>query len=99
MIRAVRVLQRALRDLEEIRSYVERDRPEAAGQLVGRLLDRMESLGRHPNAGVRPRDDRLRKLDYLFLVEDSYLVFYKVDRRVVRIYRVLHGKRRYETVL
>jgi len=99
VIRTVRILRRAVRDLEEIRGYVERDRPAAARQLVERLLDRMESLARHPNPGTRPRDDRLRKLGYLFLVEDSYLVFYKVDRRIVRVYRVLHGRRRYEAVV
>jgi plasmid stabilization system protein ParE len=85
--------------LEEIQRYVERDRPEAARLLMTRLLDAVESLSETPERGARPTDQRLRGLGYRFLVVSGHLVFYKVTPRTVRIYRVIHGHRRYEAVL
>jgi plasmid stabilization system protein ParE len=99
VIRDVRILRRAFGDLEAIQRYVERDRPEAARLLIVRLLDAAESLSENPDRGARPKDGRLRGLAYRFLVVSGYLLFYKVTPRTVRIYRVIHGQRRYEAVL
>jgi len=35
-------------------------------------------LGDLPERGARPRELRLRRLGYRFLVEGRYLVFYKI---------------------
>ena len=99
MIKKVRLLRRALSDLEEIRRYVERDRPEAARRLVFRLLDAAESLGDHSERGTRPRDERLRALGYRFVVVNPYVLFFKIGQNNVRVYRVLHGHRRYRAML
>lgn len=99
MSRSVRILRRAQHDLVEIQRYVERDRPAAAGRLVGRLLNAVESLGRMPERRAVPRDERLASREYRVLVEGDHLVFYKVLRNQVRIYRVLHGRRRYGHLL
>ena len=96
MKRSVRILRRAQHDLREIQHYVERDRPEAAGRLVERLLAGIESLERFPRKGVVPRDARLAGLGYRVLLERDYLVFYKVTPAQVRVYRVLHGGRRHQ---
>ncbi len=95
----VRVLRRAVRDLEEIRRYVERDRPLVAQSLVESLLTAIGSLARHPSRGARPRDPRLRGLGYRYLIVEPYLMVYQAGRKVVRIYRVLHGNRRYQELL
>lgn len=99
MIRTVRILRRAVQDLEEARRYVERDRPAVARALLIRLVAAAESLAEHPERGALPRDERLRSLGYRFLVAEPYLLFYKVGRSVVRVYRVLHGQRRYQSIL
>jgi plasmid stabilization system protein ParE len=99
VILTVRILRRAIGDLEEIRRYIERDRPDAARRLLARLLVVAESLAVNPERGAQPRDERLRELGYRFVPVRPYLLFYKVGRRVVRVYRVLHGQRRYEDVL
>ncbi len=91
----VRILRKAQDDLEEIQRYVARDRPAAADRLVDRLLDRIESLEDFPEAGVVPRDERLVVLRFRVLVEGEYLVFYRLVRTQVRVYRVVHGRRRY----
>ena len=95
MRRSVRILRRAQRDLVEIQRYVKRDRPVAAVRLMDRLLDAIESLERLPDRGGVPRDERIASLGYRVLVERDYLVFYKVLPSQVRIYRVLHGRRKY----
>ena len=99
MKHSVRVLRRAQNDLIEIHRYVERDKPAAADRLVTRLLDAIESLERFPDRGLAPRDERLRRLGLRVLVEGDYLVFYKVLRTQIRVYRVIHGKRKYRHLL
>jgi plasmid stabilization system protein ParE len=95
MKRSVRVLRRAQNDLIEIHSYVSRDRPNAADSLISKLFDALESLEQLADRGMVPRDERLRSLGYRVLIEGEYLVFYKVRRTQVRIYRIVHGRRRY----
>jgi plasmid stabilization system protein ParE len=97
--RAVRVLRKAQRDLQEIRDYVLREAPARVDAFTEGLLDAMESLGESAERGPRPRDDRLRRQGFRFLVHGGYLIFYKVLRRQVRVYRVLHGKRAYRGLL
>ncbi len=95
MKRSVRLLRRAQNDLIEIHDYVHRDRPNAADRRIAKLLDTIESLEQLADRGVVPRDERLRSLGYRVLIEGEYLVFYKTLRTQVRIYRVVHGRRRY----
>jgi addiction module RelE/StbE family toxin len=97
--RQVRILRRAERDLEEILHYLQRERPRSARSVVEGLLSGSESLSTHPERGARPRDGRLSRLGYRFLTRGPYLIFYKVLSRQVRVYRVLHGKRRYQALL
>jgi toxin ParE1/3/4 len=95
----VRLLRRAVQDLDDIRRYVERDRPEAARRLLERLLDATESLGENAGRGARPKDDRLRGLGYRFVVVTPYLLLFKIRGTTVQVHRVLHGHRRYRALL
>lgn len=97
--RSVRILRRAQDDLAEVHRYIRRDRPDAADRLTDKLLDAIESLEITPERGMMPRDQCLRDLGYRVLVQGEYLIFYKVLPRQVRVYRVLHGKRRYAHLL
>ncbi len=98
-MKTVRILRRAQTDLEEIKRYIERDSPRRAEKFVSKLLDRIESLSTLPNAGILPRDEVLRARGFLVLIEGQYLIFYKVLSKQVRVYRVLHGRRRYQHLL
>ncbi|MFQ5665311.1 MAG: type II toxin-antitoxin system RelE/ParE family toxin [Candidatus Binatia bacterium] len=99
MTRSIRVLRRAQADLLEIRAYIARDRPAAADSIVADILDLLGTLRRFPDRGAVPRDARLRRMGYRYLVHGEYLIFYKVLRSHVRIYRVVHGRRQYKAVL
>ena len=98
-MKTVRILRRAQTDLEEIKRYIERDSPRRAEKFVSKLLARIESLSTLPNAGILPRDEVLRARGFLVLIEGQYLIFYKVLSKQVRVYRVLHGRRRYQHLL
>ncbi|MFN7975533.1 MAG: type II toxin-antitoxin system RelE/ParE family toxin [Acidobacteriota bacterium] len=99
MSERVRILRRARRDLLEIQQYIARDAPEVADRVVDQLVDSIESLSALPLRGAIPRDARLRSLGFRFLLLGSHLVFSRVVRSEVRVYRVLHGKRAYAGIL
>lgn len=96
---AVRILRRPQTALEEIQRYIERDSPRRAEKIISKLLDRIESLSAAPNVGILPRDQTLRARGYLALIVGRYVIFYKVRSKQVRLYRVLHRKRRYQHLL
>ncbi len=95
----VRVLRRAEADLREICNYIACDNPSAAGRQFEKFLDAIAALATSAERGARPRDDRLRRLEYRYLMVEPYLVLYKVTTRTMVVYRVLHGHRAYAGVL
>ena len=99
MKRPVRVLRRAQVDLLEIQAYVLRDNPAAAVRLIDDLVGELQRLGAFPSRGASPKDERLRKVEYRYLIHGEYLVFYKVFATHVRVYRVVHGRRTYKHLL
>ncbi len=78
---------------------MQRDRPGAADRFTDKLLDSIEAFKANPQRGARPRDERLRQLGHRVLVHGEYVVFYKVLPKQVRVYRVLHGRRRYSDLV
>ena len=99
MTRPVRVLRRAQTDLLEIQAYIARENPGAAETLVNAILDLLHSLGDLPERGAVPRDAHLRRAGYRYVQHGEYLIFYKVLRSQVRVYRILHGRRLYKDLL
>lgn len=99
MTRRVRVLRRAQRDLQEIYDLIVREAPRRADPFIDGLLDAVDSLATMSERGATPRDEVLRQQGYRFLVHGPYLVFYKVLKRQVRVYRVLRGSRAYRSLL
>jgi plasmid stabilization system protein ParE len=99
MTRSVRVLGKATADLVEIKRYLDRDSPKAAGRVIDGLLAAIESLGDLPESGPVPRDERLKRLGYRVLKRDRHLVFYRIVGKQVRVCRVLHQRRAWERLL
>ena len=99
MTRQVRILRRAQIDLLEIQDYIARDNPAAAEGLIEAVLDLVASLGEFPDRGQVPKDTILKASRYRYLRHGEYLVFYKVLRSQVRVYRIVHGRRKYEDIL
>jgi plasmid stabilization system protein ParE len=99
MTRNVRILRRAQRDLQQIYDLVARELPVRAESFIDGLFDLIESLETLSERGARPRDPALARQGYRFVVYRQYLVFYKVFKRQVRVYRVLRGTRAYRSLL
>jgi toxin ParE1/3/4 len=99
MKKTVRILRRAQSDLIEIRNYIERDAPRAAERFVDKLIKKIEGLEKFPEMGIVPRDEHLQARGYRVLIEGEYLIFYKIMNRQVRVYRILHGRRKYRHLL
>lgn len=87
----LRFLPEAIADLVAVRDHVATYRPDSAGPLVDRLIDRVRLLAEHPEAGERlPRlGPGIRRL-----TEAPYLILYRIEAEEVRIVRILHGARR-----
>lgn len=83
----------------EIQRYMTLDSPNAASRSVEEILEGIEQLADFPESGPVPRDQRLQRLGYRYLARGRYLIFYKVLRSQVRIYRILHQRRAYEAIL
>lgn len=95
----IRYLPPAERDLEDLFDYIRRDSPSRAAKFLSRIDRTVSRLARFPLSGAVPRDPYLKRKGYRILVVENYLVFYRQEREGVFIYRILHGKRRYEFVL
>lgn len=84
----------AIDDLEELIGFISANNPVAARALAFRIVDRIESLARHPLLGsvflTRPRWP-IRKLLVV-----PFQVFYTIHRpdREVKILRIWHSARR-----
>jgi addiction module RelE/StbE family toxin len=99
MKKKVRILRRAQNDFIEIRNYIQRDAPRAEERFVDKLVNKIEKLENWPEMGFVPKDEYLQARNYRVLTEGEYLIFYKVLSHQVRIYRVLHGRRKYRHLL
>lgn len=86
----------AERDLLEIWEYIARDGPQAADRMWQRFQDRFKQLLKFPTMGESRERFRpgLRSI-----VEGAYVIFYEPRPDELLIYRVLHGARRWESLL
>ena len=83
----------ALRDLEEIATYLTREASaEVSERIEAKLFDAFADLTRLQVLGHRRLD--VRRKDLLFYVVDPYLIaFRREEHGNVMVVRVLHGRR------
>jgi len=81
---------RALHRLQEIRTYVAKDK-QAASRLAMRIVAVVETLAEHPyigRAGIAP------EIRELVIAGTPYVVLYRVEGRRVVISTIWHGAQR-----
>ena len=102
MIRKIRILPAADRDIDEQIAYISRENLDAAGRYVEAVSAILEHIVRMPGMGAT-RDYRNPRLAGLRMIPvpgfDNFLVFYLVTPGTVDIVRVLHGARDIRKVL
>ena len=74
--------------LREIRSYVARDKPEAAERLAIRIVAVVEALRNHPYLGRAGAEPGIREL---VIGGTPYIVLYRVQSRRVTVSTIWHG--------
>ena len=89
----VRLLPVAERDLIEIDAWLTLERPTTARRVMTGLLDAVEQLEALPSSGPVARDPWLASRGFRVLIRGRYVIFYKLHRSTVVIYRVLHQSR------
>ena len=95
----IRYLSTAENDLDDILTYILKDKPSAAASLLENFDSSISQLAFNPELGVVPKAERLKKLGYRILVVGKYLVFYVVKGKTVQIRRVIHGARQYSFLI
>jgi toxin ParE1/3/4 len=95
----VSLLPQAEEDLLEIIEYIALDNSSAAEKMLARFEKALDLLSDNPSVGRLVRDERLKLLQYRFLVVDRYVVFYLFRDKKVLVCRILHGARDLLTIL
>jgi addiction module RelE/StbE family toxin len=91
MVYEVKLLRRAAKDIEEICQYLSQFYPGTPGRFLDELEKTLGGLAQNPYMSAEYE----RNKTYRRLIVQDYLVFYKIFKpgKMVKIYRVLHGKR------
>ncbi|WP_431275250.1 type II toxin-antitoxin system RelE/ParE family toxin [Variovorax ureilyticus] len=77
-------------DLIEIGDYIAQDNPRRAESFIGELIDQVGKIARMPSAYLA-REDLASGLR--MCTHARYILFFRVLGDVVRVERVLHGRR------
>jgi addiction module RelE/StbE family toxin len=89
--RRIRWTVRALRRLDQIGAYIEKDDPDAAARVVSRLVASVDLLAELPAAG---RSGRITGTRELVLSDIPYIIPYRV-RHDIEILTVMHASQKW----
>lgn len=81
----------ALRRLDEIGAYIEKDNPDAAARVVARIVTAVDMLVELPASG---RPGRIKGTREIVLADIPYIIPYRVGRDIV-IITVMHAHQRW----
>lgn len=91
---AIVLTDRAAEDLIDIWTRIAAESPASADRVLDAIEARWRQLARHPFSGMA-RDDIAPGIRHL--VVGQSLTLYRVEDDVIRIVRVLHGRRTLDT--
>lgn len=84
-------LDEALQDLDEIGSYIALDNPQAAENVVRRIVEAVSMLSWHPKVGRLTSDGDTRRLT---IAGTPYIAFYRLRERA-EILAIFHTSRKW----
>ncbi|MCL1837430.1 MAG: type II toxin-antitoxin system RelE/ParE family toxin [Treponema sp.] len=93
----VKLLGLAERDIDEICQYLSQFYPGTPGRFLDALEKNFENISNNPKMFPKYEYNK----EFRRSITGDFLVFYKIDEEnnLVRIYRILHGKRNISTIL
>jgi toxin ParE1/3/4 len=83
----------AVGDLQSLRAYIAQDNPAAAGRMVFRVVEAVETL--LPEDPALGRPGRVPGTRELVMAKTPYVVPYRIRNRTVEIIRVYHGAQKW----
>jgi toxin ParE1/3/4 len=83
---------RAIEHLEHLRSYILREKPDAANRIAGALLDAVERLAELPHLG---RPGRVAGTRELVVPGTPYIMPYRVRGDRLEVVAVFHGRQKW----
>ena len=95
----VRYLPAAEKDLLSIYDWIAAENPERAASFIEELDRTISRLAVHPLMGTVPKHSGLKQAGYRVLIVGAYLVFYKLHRNRIQVFRVVHGSRNLEAII
>ncbi len=91
----VKLVRIAEDDLNEIVMYIASERPSAAEEVANKIEKNLGLLSKRPLLGRIPKEEELARVGYRYLVVENYLIFYKLEGKMVYVHRILRGARDY----
>ena len=85
-----RISETAEAELDEIYEHIARDKPEAAADVINKILEAIEQLPRYANSGRPGRRQGTREL-----VRPPFIIVYRIDDQVINVLSIFHGSRKY----
>jgi len=95
----VELLPAADADLDDIFDYIFLDNPNAASEVLDRIVTSLHHLEDFPFFGTKLIGDSLNQYEFRMVISEPYIAFYRVIDNTVFIYRILHGARDYIQIL
>jgi plasmid stabilization system protein ParE len=93
----LRINPLAVDDLKQIKAYIseELQNPDSALKIVEGIIERYSRLTEFPQMGAPLSSIIDIETNFRYLTYDTYIVFYKVGKEYVSIYRVLSSRQDY----
>lgn len=95
----VELLPAADSDLDDIFNFILMDNPEAASEVLERIISSLKYLENFPFAGTKLTEKSLNHYEFRMIISEPYIAFYRVIEDTIFIYRILHGARDYIQIL
>ncbi len=97
----IRFSPQAIIDLDEIKRCVADHllNPPAAQDLIALIFEKIRILSSFPLTGAQLHSEHSFLKSYRFLIIKNYLVFYRTEKNVVSIIRILCARRDYLALL
>ncbi|HJV17701.1 MAG TPA: type II toxin-antitoxin system RelE/ParE family toxin [Bacillales bacterium] len=88
-------------DLKKVFEYILADDPHMAVKILDQFDEVISHLANFPYMGTVPKDSNIARMNYRYLVIETYLVFYVVieESSIVEIRRILGSRQKYDTLL
>ena len=95
------VTPEAINDIGEIKEYIrdELDNLKAANRIADAIRTSYKGLKQTPLIGRELSKYINFKTDYRFLTCENYLIFYRIEKNVIKIVHIIDGRRDYCRVL